>query len=182
MPQRRVLLSAALVVAPLVLGACPPSSSDANAPAAQLAALYVTLDTLGDGGAADTLLACAESRVDSQIAPTTYVSVGAPVRDSRSDTVSVLVVYEVLGLAHQEDATTAGPLYWRFTSQPRNDTVQLRVAPDSAGRMWIACGEFSPNHPMIGELTQAVKLMDSVSAHELELAKSGKPSARQASQ
>ena len=141
------MLSAALAVAPLVLGACPPSS-DTNNPAARTAALFVTLDTLGDRG--------------------------APVGDSAE----VVVLYQVLGDAHPEDAGTAGPLYWRFTSRPRTDTARLHIAADADGRLWIGCGDFEPNHPMMSELTQAMKLLDSLSQHELELAKAGKPTAR----
>jgi hypothetical protein len=178
----RTLAGTTMAGALAIIAACS-TGSDANAPAAQTAALYVTLDTLGDRGAADTLLAgCNDDPSDPEIAPTTYVTVGKPARDSRSDTVRVQVVYEVLGNAHPEDGSVVGPLYWRFTSAPSVDTVLLSIAPDTAGRMWIACGDFHPNHPMMGELTQAVKLMDSVSLHELELARVGKPSARKESQ
>ena len=171
------MLSAALAVAPLVLGACPPSS-DTNNPAARTAALFVTLDTLGDRGAADTLMACAEDSTDTEIAPTTRVTVGAPGRAPVGDSTEVVVLYQVLGDAHPEDAGTAGPLYWRFTSHPRVDTARLHIAADADGRQWIGCGDFEPNHPMMSELTQAMKLLDSLSQHELELAKAGKPSTR----
>jgi hypothetical protein len=123
-------------------------------------------------------MACAEDSTDTEIAPTTRVTIGAPTRAPVGDSVEVVVLYEVLGDAHPEDAGTAGPLYWRFTSHPRTDTARLRIAADPSGRLWIGCGDFEPNHPMMSELTQAMKLLDSLSQHELELAKAGKPSAR----
>lgn len=177
--RTRALLAVAVVLT-LSIGACA-TSSDANAPAARTAALFVTLDTLGDRGAADTLLNnCDDAPTDSVVIPITGVIVDSPTRSTVGDTVIIVVHYATLGAAHPEDAGTAGPLYWRFTSNPREERVPLHIAPDADGRLWIACGDFRPNHPMLTELVQAVKLMDEESRADLELAKAGKPSAKPA--
>jgi len=178
----RALLAAGVLVAPFAVAACS-AAADANSPAAKTAALFVTLDTLGDREAADTLVfACDDDPSDGQITPVSFVSLRAPVPKPHTDTTLVEVHYEVLGTAHPEDGNVVGPKYWRFTAAPRIDTVELRLAPDSTGRMWIACGSTKPTHVMLSEIGEAVKLMDSASLAELELAKVGKKPAAPDSQ
>lgn len=170
---RIAILAAALIA----LAACAPSN-DKFVPMAQLASQYVTLDTLGYNDAADTLTTdCGDNASNGLISPTSGVFVGKPFVMPMNDTVRVLVIYSVLGIAHAEDGNLVGPQFWRFNAAPRHDTVVLRMAPDSAGRLWIACGPFHADHTSITQMGEALARMDSASLVELELAKQGKRAA-----
>jgi hypothetical protein len=176
MPTTLRLVPAAAAVAAFAIACAPPSDS-AGAPYARTASLFVTLDTLGDREAADTLVTpCNDDPSNEEMTPVTGVSIGAPVRLPSSDTTTVTVIYKALGSAHPEDAKVVGPRYWRFTSAPRRDTVLLRMAPDSAGRIWIACGPFHPDHASLAQMTEALGAMDSASLAAVEMAKQGKAS------
>lgn len=171
MPRRAEF--AALAAAVLLCAACAPH--DRKLDASHLASLWVKADTMGDWEAADSLVAPCDSEMPpAPNEPMSRVVLRPPAVGTNRDTLVVLAIYQVLGTAYSEDPVTVGQLNWRFDAFPHADTTILRMAADSTGRLWIACGEFAPNHRALSQMVEEVNALDSASRVALEAAKLGK--------
>ncbi len=135
----------------------PPSSVNAVA----LVNQFVTAETLGTWRSADSLVRwanCEGDPAEDQIPVTRSVRLGSV--ELGGDTAFVLVHYEVVGGAWSDDAHQAGPKNWHFRLAPAQETVRYGVFADSAGRLWIACGEFHEDHTASSQFSKELAHFD----------------------
>jgi|SRR5437660_844254 len=141
--------------------AAAPAHPPSIAKAVALVNRFVSAETLGIWRSADSLVRwadCERDPAEDQIPVTRTVRLG--VVEPRGDTALVPVHYEVVGAAWSYDAHQAGPKNWRFRLAPARETIRYGVFADSAGRLWIACGEFHEDHTAFSQFSNELAHFD----------------------
>jgi len=138
-----VLLPALLLACGRPPGGQPPTESAAIA----IVSGFVAAETLGNWRRADSLVRWASCEGDPA-EDFLRVTRGVRLGDTRSqgDTMFVPTTYDVIGQAWSYDQRRAGKKNWRFSARPVSETVAYGAFADSAGRLWIACGDFHQDH------------------------------------
>jgi hypothetical protein len=122
---------------------------------------FIDAESVGDWWAADSLVAwrhCGWDHATDFLPVTTAFHVRpAP---SVGDSALVEVIYEMVGRVRLADPPTVGSQRTRFAAERSSDTVTYRVFADSAGRLWMACGDFHQNHVAVSQLGEFVGRFD----------------------
>lgn len=144
-------------VLPVPVAARPPNVDTALS----LVNHFVVAESLGDWWAADSFVAWRDCNwnpaTDSLLVTTAiHVQPALPMGDSAR----VQVIYDAAGLVWLAPTPAVGPQRTRFAPGSSSDTVVYRIFADSAGRLWMACGDFHQNHVAVSQLQEFVRRFD----------------------
>ena len=142
-----------LATFPLACGRTPLAHPPTESAAIGIVSRFVAAETLGNWRRADSLVrwaSCEGDPAEDFLRVTRSVHLG----DTRSqgDTMFVPVAYDVIGHAWSYDQRRAGEKNWRFSARPIREAVVYGAFTDSAGRLWIACGDFHQDHVAVSQL------------------------------
>jgi hypothetical protein len=122
---------------------------------------FIVAESVGDWWAAESLVAwrdCGGEHATDFLPVTTAFHVRPA--QAVGDSALVQVIYEMVGRVWLGAPPTVGPQRTRFAAETASDTVTYRVFADSAGRLWIACGDFHQNHVAVSQLRDFVRRFD----------------------
>lgn len=141
-----------------------PRLAPAIAASTALVSQFVAAETSGHAERAESLVdrrSCEGDGGWDFLAVTRQVQIERPLQ--YRDTTLVPVTYSWAGQWWSEDPHQVGFQSARFTALDTTDSVPYRVVADSAGRLWIACGDFYEGHLGVSQLLSDVPRFDAKS-------------------